>query len=69
MEAKTAPEYPRSPSRQIDALLCQHGGVHAAAAHILRDHALVEADGRVEVVDAGIDRLGETALPKLFCHC
>ena len=52
-----------------DALLCQHGGVNAAAAHILRDHPLVEADGRVEVVDAGIDRLGETALPKLFCHC
>ena len=52
-----------------DALLCQHGGVDAAAAHILCDHPLVEADGRVEVVDAGIDRLGETALPKLFCHC
>ena len=51
-----------------DALLCQHGGVDAAAAHILRDHPLVEADGRVEVVDTGIDRLGETALPKLFCH-
>ena len=51
-----------------DALLGQHGGVDAAAPHILCDHPLVEADGRVEVVDAGIDRLGETALPKLFCH-
>ena len=51
-----------------DALLCQHGGVHAAAAHILRDHALVEADGGVEVVHAGIHGLGKTALPELFCH-
>ena len=40
-----------------DALLCQHGGMDAAAAHILRDHPLVKADGRVEVVDARIDRL------------
>ena len=51
-----------------DALLCQHGGVHAAAAHILRDHALVEPDGGVEVVHAGIHGLGKTALPELFCH-
>jgi nicotinate-nucleotide adenylyltransferase len=51
-----------------DALLCQHGGVHAAAAHILRDHALIEPDGGVEVVHAGIHGLGKTALPELFCH-
>ena len=51
-----------------DALLCQHGGVHAAAAHILRNHALIEADGGVEVVHAGIHGLGKTALPELFCH-
>jgi len=40
----------------------------AAAAHILRDHALVEPDGGVEVVHAGIHGLGKTALPELFCH-
>ena len=51
-----------------DALLGQHGGVHAAAAHILRDHALVEPDGGVEVVHAGVHRLGKAALPELFCH-
>ena len=51
-----------------DALLGQHRGVHAAAAHILRDHALVEPDGRVEVVDAGVHRFGKTAFPELFCH-
>ena len=51
-----------------DALLCQHGGVDAAAAHILRDHPLVKADGGVEIIDARIDRLGEAALPELFCH-
>ena len=42
--------------------------VHAAAAHILRDQALIEADGGVEVVHAGIHGLGKTALPELFCH-
>ena len=46
-----------------DALLGQHGGVDPAAAHILRDHPLVKADGGVEVIDARIDRLGEAALP------
>ena len=51
-----------------DALLGQHGGVDPAAAHILRDHPLVKADGGVEVIDARIDRLGEAALPELFCH-
>ena len=51
-----------------DALLGQHGGVDAAAAHILRDHALVKADGGVEVVDAAVHRLGKPTLPELFCH-
>ena len=51
-----------------DALLCQHGGVDAAATHILRDHPLVEADGGVEVVDAAVHRLGKPTLPELFCH-
>ena len=51
-----------------DALLGQHGGVDPAAAHILRDHPLVKADGGVEIIDARIDRLGEAALPELFCH-
>ena len=51
-----------------DALLGQHGGVNAAAAHILRDHALIKPDGGVEVVHAGIHGLGKTALPELFCH-
>ena len=40
----------------------------AAAAHILRDHPLVEADGGVEVVDAAVHRLGKPTLPELFCH-
>ena len=51
-----------------DALFGQHGGVYAAAPHILCDHPLVKADGRVEIIDARIDRLGETAFPELFCH-
>ena len=51
-----------------DALPCQHGGMDAAAAHILRDHPLVEADGGVEVVDAAVHRLGKPTLPELFCH-
>ena len=51
-----------------DALPCQHSGMDAAAAHILRDHPLVEADGGVEVVDAAVHRLGKPTLPELFCH-
>ena len=42
--------------------------VDAAAAHILRDHPLVEADRGVEVVDAAVHRLGKPTLPELFCH-
>ena len=49
--------------RGDDALLGQHGGVDAAAPHILGDHPLVKADGGVEVVDPGIDRLCKAALP------
>ena len=51
-----------------DALLGQHSGVDPAAAHILRDHALIEPDGGVEVVDAAVHRLGKPTLPELFCH-
>ena len=42
--------------------------VGRCADYILRDHPLVEADGGVEVVHAGIHGLGKTALPELFCH-
>ena len=42
--------------------------VGRCADYILRDHPLVKADGGVEVIDARIDRLGEAALPELFCH-
>jgi len=51
-----------------DALFGQHRGVHAAAPHILGDHPLVKADGRVEIVDARVHRLGKAAFPQLFCH-
>ena len=33
--------------------------MYAAAPHILCDHPLVKADGRVEIIDARIDRLGK----------
>ena len=51
-----------------DALPGQHGGVDAAALHILGDHPLVETDGGVEIIHAGIHRFGKAALPELFSH-
>ena len=52
-----------------DPLPAQHGRVGDGPGDVLPVHPGVKGNGGVEVVDAGIDRLGETALPKLFCHC
>src|SRR5699024_1108653 len=51
-----------------DALPGQHGGVDAAALHVLGDHPLVEPDGGIEIVHAGIHRFGKAAFPELFSH-
>ena len=51
-----------------DALPGQHGGVDAAALHVLGNHPLVKPDGRVEIIDAGVHRLGKAAFPELFSH-
>ena len=51
-----------------DALPGQHGGVDAASLHILGNHPLVKADGGVEILHAGIHRLGKAAFPELFSH-
>ena len=50
-----------------DALPPQHGGVDQAALDILLDHARIEADRGIEVVDAAVDGLAGAALPQL-CH-
>ena len=48
-----------------DALPAQHGRVDHAAADVLLDHAGIEADAGVKVVDAAVDRFACAALPEL----
>ncbi len=46
-----------------DPLLCEHGHMRAASAHILRKEALIETDRLIEFIYKLVRLLGETASP------
>src|SRR5699024_12737156 len=51
-----------------ESLSGMHGVVNAAALLVLGDHPLVEPDGGIEIVHAGIHRFAKAAFPELFSH-